>query len=323
MSYLRILLVLLLAGAASPSAAQEGREVLTFARQHRGKTITVGGDLLLPAGTNKVPALLIHHGSGGVTADRERRYASELVKLGVATFVIDSFKPRGVTSTVQDQAAVTTNEMLADAFAALKALAAHPRIDGSHIGITGFSKGGSVALLAAHETRAASALPEGLRFALHVPFYPWCGTQHYKPKMTGAPIYMLLGGADIYAGMGPCQRYAEKLKAEGAPVEVVVYPGAQHGFDGGRVYRVARGENYSRCVFEQQPDGTWKEASSGITTNDSKGQRIEHAYRRALAECRTYGVSGGPNEAARAQSMQALKTYVQRHLIEGRSLSPQ
>ena len=65
MSYLRILLVLLLAGAASPSAAQEGREVLSFPRQHRGKTITVGGDLLLPAGTNKVPALLIHHGSGG------------------------------------------------------------------------------------------------------------------------------------------------------------------------------------------------------------------------------------------------------------------
>jgi dienelactone hydrolase len=113
------------------------------------------------------------------------------------------------------------------------------------------------------------------------------------------------------------------LKGEGAPVEVVVYPGAQHGFDGGRAYRVVRGENYSRCVFEQQPDGTWKEASSGITTNDSKGQRIEHAYRRALAECRTSGVSGGPNEAARAQSMQALKTYVQRHLIEERSLSPQ
>ena len=127
--------------------------------------------------------------------------------------------------------------MLADAFAALQALAAHPRIDGRRIGITGFSKGGTVALLAAHEARAARALPAGLRFALHVPFYPWCGTQHYKPKMTGAPIYMLLGAADTYAGVAPCQRYAETLKAQGAPIEVVVYPGATHGFDGGRSYQ--------------------------------------------------------------------------------------
>jgi dienelactone hydrolase len=315
MPCLRMLLVLLVAAWSSPSMAQDRREVLSFTQQHRGKTITVGGDLLLPAGADKVPALLIHHGSGGVSADRERRYASELVKLGVATFVIDSFKPRGITSTVQDQAAVTTNEMLADAFAALKVLAAHPRIDGRRIGITGFSKGGSVALLAAHEARAAAALPDGPRFALHVPFYPWCGTQHYKPKMTGAPIYVLIGAADTYVGVEPCQRYAQALKGEGASIDVVVYPGAPHGFDGGRAYQVAGGENYSRCVFVQQPDGTWKETFSGITTNDSKGRRMEDAYRKALAKCRTYGVSGGPNEAARTQAMQALKTYVQRHLI--------
>ena len=29
---------------------------------------------------------------------------------------------------------------------------------------------------------------------------PSCITQHYKPKTTGAPIYMLLGGADTYVG---------------------------------------------------------------------------------------------------------------------------
>ena len=74
----------------------------------------------------------------------------------------------------------------------------------------------------------------------------------------------------------------------------------------------------SRCVFLQQPDGSWTETFSGITTNDSKGQRIEDAYQKALAQCRTHGVSGGPNEAARAQAMRALKTYVQQHLIEGR-----
>jgi dienelactone hydrolase len=318
MSRLCIVLTLLLAVAISPSMAADQREALSFSREHRGKTIKVGGNLLLPNGDAKVPAMLIHHGSGGVSADREQRYARELVQLGLATFVIDSFTPRGIRSTVQDQSTVTANEMLADAFAALQALAAHPRIDDRRIGIVGFSKGGTVALLAAHEARAARALPAGLRFALHVPFYPWCGTQHYKPKMTGAPIYMLLGAADTYAGVEPCQRYAEALQAQGTAIEVVIYPDAPHGFDGRRAYEVAQGENMSRCVFLQQPDGSWTETFSGITTNDGKGQRIEAAYAKALAQCRTYGVSGGPNEAARVQSMQVLKTYVQRHLIDGR-----
>jgi dienelactone hydrolase len=218
---------------------------------------------------------------------------------------------------VENQAAVSSTEMLGDAFAALKALGGHARIDGKRVGIVGFSKGGTVALLAAHEARAERALPAGLRFALHVPFYPSCVTQHYKPKPTGAPIHLLLGGADTYVGVTPCQDYAATLKAEGASIDVTVYPGAPHGFDGGRAYSLPKGENWSRCVFVEQADGFWKERVSGLTTNDPKGRPIETAYRKALAACRTSGVSGGPNEAARAKSLAALKGYVQKHLIEG------
>lgn len=318
MSFARSLLALLLATACSPAVAQGKSEQLSFPQDYRGKAITVSGELFLPPGTDKVPALLIHHGSGGVSDHRELRYAREIVAMGVATFVIDSFKPRGVTSTVRDQSTVTNNDMLADAFAALKTLAAHPRIEGKRIGITGFSKGGSVALLAAHESRAARALPSGPRFALHIPFYPWCGTQHYKPKSTGAPIYMLLGGADTYVGHTVCEEYAAAMQAEGASVEVTVYPGAKHGFDSNQTYNSAQGENYSRCVFVQQPDGSWKERTSGITTVDAKGQRNKEANQKAIAVCRTLGVSGAPDPEARTKSMAALKSYVQRHLLDGK-----
>ena len=315
---LRALLIVMSATAASTVAAQDKSEKLTFPQDHRGKPITVGGDLFLPAGTAKVPALVIHHGSGGVSADRELRYAREIVKMGVATFVIDSFKPRGITSTVQDQSAVTSLEKLGDAFGALKVLAGHPRVDGKRVGIIGFSKGGEVALQSALEVRVTRYSPEGLRFALHVPFYPWCGTQHYKPKTTGAPIYMLLGAADTYVGVEPCKTYADVLKAEGARIETVIYPGAKHGFDGGQEYTVAQGQNSSRCVYQQQADGTWKERTSGITTADSKGQILKEPARQAVEKCRTLGVSGGPNEGARAKSMEALKGYVRLHLVDGK-----
>jgi dienelactone hydrolase len=316
MSVARSLLALLLASVCSPALAQAKSEQLSFPQDYRGKPITVRGELFLPPGADKVPALLIHHGSGGVSEARELRYAREIVKMGVATFVIDSFKPRGVTSTVKDQSTVTANDMLADEFAALRALASHARIDGKRVGVMGFSKGGTAALLAAHEGRAARALPEGQRFALHVPFYPSCITQHYKPKSTGAPIYMLLGGADTYAGYRPCEDYAAALKAEGARVEVTTYPGAKHGFDSTQAYDLPEGENYSRCLFNQQPDGSWKERTSGITTVDAKGQRLEEANKKALAACRTLGVSGGPDPEAKAKAMAALKSYVQRHLLD-------
>ncbi len=312
----RILLLILLAWGPSPASAQETTERIALPREHRGKPVTVTGELLLPPGTGRAPAMVIHHGSGGVSAEREGRYAREMLKLGIAALVLDSFKGRGIASTVENQAAVSSTEMLGDAFAALKALAGHARIDSKRVGIVGFSKGGTVALLAAHEARAGRALPAGLRFALHVPFYPSCVTQHYKPKSTGAPIYLLLGGADTYVGVAPCQDYAAALKAEGAPIEVTVYPGAPHGFDGGRAYSLPKGENWSRCVFAEQADGSWKERMSGLTTNDPKGRPIEATYRKALAACRTYGVSGGPNEPAKAKSMAALKGYVQKHLIE-------
>jgi dienelactone hydrolase len=313
----RILILLLLALGPSPTLAQGAPEKFSLPREHRGKQVTISGQLYLPTGAAKVPAIVVHHGSGGV-AEREGTYAREMVKLGVAALVLDSFKGRGVADTVQDQSAVTNDEMLDDAFGALKALAGHPRIDGQRIGIVGFSKGGTVALLAAHERRAARALPAALRFALHVPFYPSCSTQHYRPKSTGAPIYLLLGGADTYVGVAPCQEYAASLKAEGARLEVTVYPGAPHGFDSGSAYKIAKGENYSRCIFAEQSDGTWKERISGATTTDAKGQRNEAGLKQALATCRTLGVSGGPNAAAKTKAMAELKGYVQRHLLDGR-----
>lgn len=313
---LTALLVLL---PSTPGVAQsEARETLTIAREHRGKPIQVTATLMLPPGAGKVPAMVIHHGSGGVSEAREFRYARELVGMGVAALVIDSFKPRGIMSTVSDQEAVASLEMADDAFGALKLLAAHPRINSTRVGIVGFSKGGIVALLTALERRAARALPAGLRFALHVPFYPGCSSHYFRPKTTGAPITMLLGGADTYTGLAPCTEYAAKLKAAGARIEVKVYPGAKHGFDGVAPYEISNGENYSRCIFEEQADGSWRERTSGQLTADKQGRRIEAGYRRALAACRTFGVSGGPNAAATAAVMADLKAAVRRHLLEGR-----
>lgn len=313
--FIRVALpAMLLAGFTAAASAQSMGETLTIPREHRGKPIGVPATLLLPPGTGKVPAIVIQHGSGGVSEAREFRYAREMVAMGVAALVIDSFKPRGIGSTVRDQGQVNALEMTEDALHALKRLASHPRIDATKVGITGFSKGGSVALEAMIERRAQRVLPQGLRYVLHVPIYPGCSNHYHLSRMTGAPVTMLLGGADTYAGVAPCTEYADRLKSKGVPMTVKIYPGARHGFDTDRDYNDPNGENWSRCIFEEQADGTVKERTSGATTF-AQGKIIEAGVKAARAGCVKLGVSGGPNPEAKAAAMADLKAAVRRHLL--------
>lgn len=299
------------------SAQAQQRETISFESRQKGQPVQVTAEIHWPAAAGPVPAMVIHHGSGGV-GEREGRFAREIVAMGVAAVVIDSFRPRGVSSTVQDQSAVTGQDFNLDALMALKSLGGNGRINPAKIGITGFSKGGTSTLMAAHEQLVVAAgIPAGLRYALHVPFYPSCSAQYYRPQTTGAPIYLLLGGADSYVGFEPCQTYGNALRAAGGRVEVTVFPNAPHGFDGGRPYFDPRGENYARCVFQQQADRSWIERASGVTTIGTDGRPIQGALAKAFAACRTLGVSGGPNDAAARQSMDDLKGYVRRHLQGG------
>ena len=303
-------LVLMLA-ASTAQAQDAGREEISFSGRSKGKPATLTGTLFLPgAGEARLPAMVIVHGSGGVSTERENAYAREMTTMGVAAFVPDLFTGRGVKSTVEDQSAVTGFEMVEDAFTVLGKLARHPRLDPKRIGIMGFSKGGTVTMNAALLRYADRLLPGGPRYALHVAFYPACPSYFRNKATTGAPIHVLSGGADTYVGVKPCADYVAALKTAGANVDHIVYPNAEHGWDGSRAYSIPRGENYSRCIFEEQADGSWIEKFSRIQINDSRGIQIADKYAAALAACRTLGVRGGPNPAVKAQAIADLERFV-------------
>lgn len=310
MQFLPGLALLLAAGAAQA----QSKEVLEYPGPSRNGPVTVKAELFLPAGfAAGLPAMVIHHGSGGVTDAREYAYAREFTAMGIAAIIPDSFTPRGVKSTVTDQSTVSAADMVADAFGALKLAAKHPRLDPKRIGITGFSKGGSVALRSALVQVAERFAPGGPRFALHVPFYPACDTQYFNTRTTGAPILLLIGGRDVYVGAKPCQDYGAKLKTGGADIEIITYPNGQHGWDGGGpAYTIANGENYRDCIYVEQADGSWIEQKSQVMTYGAGGRAIAGANEKALAGCRTLGVSGAPDPETKAQSLAALKGAMRR-----------
>ena len=112
------------------------------------QTTNIAGHLFLPKGKEKekVPAVILMHGSGGIYSAMLEFWPKQFNDAGIAVFSVDSFGPRGVKSTAEDQSQVPFAADLVDAFAALKLLATHPRIDPQRIAIMGFSRGGNTSL---------------------------------------------------------------------------------------------------------------------------------------------------------------------------------
>jgi dienelactone hydrolase len=237
----RLLVAAILAWAA-PAWGQAPPERIEFASRTPtgpsdylaggGAAVTLYGFLYRPArAAGLVPAMVVAHGSGGILPGRERDWAARLVAAGVAALVVDSFGPRGIGGTAEDQSRLPLAASVADHFAALGALASVPGIDPARIGIMGFSKGGQIALYTALEPFRRAGGVGDRRFVLHVALYPSCSLPYMAERTTGAPLLFLLGGADDYTPAAHCDRYAEYFRAKGSAVSLHTLPGAHHGFD--------------------------------------------------------------------------------------------
>lgn len=110
-----------------------------------GDPVNITGHLFLPASVTekgKAPAIILVHGSGGIYDAMLDYWPKQFNAAGYAVLALDSFGPRGVKSTAEDQSQVPFAADVADAFSALKLMASHPRIDASRIAVMGFSRGG-------------------------------------------------------------------------------------------------------------------------------------------------------------------------------------
>lgn len=310
-----LLSALLPATAIAQSGRPEGGVRIEFPTLSvSGTTESIFGYLYLPAGagsSKKVPAMVVVHGSGGVRDTREGDYGRGLAAAGIAAFAIDTFSPRGVSETVDDQTRVTTGQMVRDAFAALAMLSQHPAVDPARIGVMGMSKGGSVAMQAADPREQESArkrLGAG-RFAAHVPLYPGCSTQYRHPRMP-APMLVLIGADDDYTGVTPCAEYLERVRAGGGKAELKTYPGAVHGFDGDtssrRHFRVNSAQNFRECVFYVEDDGkVVTKAGTPIDPTD-----VPAAIEIARRECMKFGATVGADARAKAQALSDILAFL-------------
>ncbi len=231
------LAVLALAGAAA--AAPPSLQVPSL-------DAPAGAALALPAvwfpvasNAAPAPALLLLHGCGGLfdrrgqVSARVREMAAQLNALGIHALATDSFTPRGdreICTQRVGQRRVTMLERRCDALGALQWLAAQPGVDGTRIGVLGWSNGGST-VLAATNRRHAEVRQAPVTPSLAVAFYPGCESELLRGYTPTAPLLMLLGELDDWTPAAPCKALALAAATEHA-VQWEAFEGAYHGFDG-------------------------------------------------------------------------------------------
>jgi dienelactone hydrolase len=256
-----------------------------------GKPAVIAGELRIPKpGTDKLPAVMLVHGSGGVGASTDR-WAQEINSLGVAAFILDSFSGRGISNTVNDQSQLDSLAMLVDAYRALGILAQHPRLDANRIGIMGFSKGAVAAVYSSNQRFQKLYAPEGVKFAIHVGFYTPCNTTYRDDdKTTGAPIRLFHGIADNWVAIGPCRDYIARLKSGGADASLTEYPDATHAYDAFLLkepLKLPNAQTSRNCFLKEGDKGAILNAKTGnpFTLDDPCMERgTQIAYNPAATE---------------------------------------
>ncbi len=261
---------------------------------------------------NKVPAVVLMHGSNGPNKS-VKAWADYLNGIGVATFTLDYFTGRGIQKTMEDQSQIGQIVPAIDALLALRLLASHPFIDAQRIAVMGFSKGGTSAQVASFKVMNELVLGKEspLQFAGHLAFYGGCAA---AAQTTGAPILMLVGEAEDYIPLANCRHAYKVMKMKGANIQLVTYPGAYHGFDtGNKIVFHPNFQTTAACrSVEDYDSGRFYVPNSA---NPMQAVGREDMLRHPCDRQQRGAHTGGDPAAARAAKDEVtrfVKTYLQR-----------
>jgi dienelactone hydrolase len=197
-------------------------------------SVTIDGKLFLPASppAKKLPLVMIVPGSLGV-APSHVAHAQTLTRAGFATFVLDSFAARGVTSTVANQTQFSFAASAYDVLAAWSVLAALPEIDATRIGAQGHSRGGSAVLTAATRRFADAIIGKNAGLQGVLAAYPWSGHQFLDPNVGATSVRVLMGDADEWCSPMQVQGHLQAIRLCGGDTSMRLIAGAHHSFDRG------------------------------------------------------------------------------------------
>ncbi len=241
--------VVLAAVALNALAHYEGWGIPRLAPEALSAKLSPWYRVLKPAGAGPFPTALLYSGCDG-PRDSQLRWAQMLNAHGWAAIIVDSHGPRGLSEheawrLVCAGQLLMGSERAGDVLVSLADARRMPFVDPSDIVLIGASHGGwaIMDLLALDPPRRLpfnlAALPPGPADPLDgvvgtILVYPYCGAASRSGREgwgRPVPALFLLGADDRIAPAGKCIAVAERLAAEGVPVETRLFGGVTHGFD--------------------------------------------------------------------------------------------
>ena len=270
----------------------------------------IHGFLRLPETTQEGPYPLIIGVAGSLDwAEQHFEYLEMYRQMGIATFEMQSFGSRGISSTVGTQVDVTTGMIVLDVYRAFEKLAKDPRIDKDRVGITGWSLGGAVTLFSGW-IPLKEKINTDLEFAAHLAFYPPCFIEPDLLTFTNAPMHILIGEIDNWTPAAACEELVPKMQMAGTNIDLTVYPDSHHSFDRRTPPEVmADGYSFTDCRFKMRPDGAVLMNFLNIPMTSPTLQKI------GLSFCADRGPTLGGNPASREAAFKFAKEFMGQHLL--------
>jgi dienelactone hydrolase len=216
-----------------------------------GAKVADASKVFKPSGPGPFPVALILHGCGGKTPFLED-YAQVAVEAGYAAVVVDSLKPRGL-STFDAKLLVCTGLKLqglkrsGDIFAVMTWLETQPWADPEKVFLAGWSHGAwaimdgyAIGADAARATGVTDADPLKLQARVKgtLLVYPYAGPASLTASRgwgaRGPKVYSVVAGKDQVVGWKHPRKALERLERDGLAVDTAFYPDATHAFDDNR-----------------------------------------------------------------------------------------
>jgi len=182
------------------------------------------------------PGVVVVHDGGGF-GEHAIGVAHELARAGYAALAIDLYSRGGPAAGITNPEllaflrSVHDHQIVSDLQAAIDFLAADPAVKGQPIGMIGYCWGGACTFLASAHCRGLSAAAS------------WYGelvteeldARHPEHPIDAledrtCPVLGLFAELDPYVLMSNVERLRERVTQNPHDLEVVVYPGLNHGF---------------------------------------------------------------------------------------------
>lgn len=236
---LRLMVLWIATCLAAEAGAAEPQKVMIPSMHADGVALTGYFQPADGGGGARTPAIVLMHGCGGpVTPSgriraRERSWMERFAQAGYASLLIDSFGPRGVSTTcgAPTPGLSSIHDRPFDAYAGLRWLNARADIDGAKVALMGWSHGAETVLSTVSRSMADRIGRGADAFVTAVAFYPGCRRLRSAPYRVTTPLLLHLGQADNWTPMQFCEALARGAVNAGDDITTFVYPGAHHGFD--------------------------------------------------------------------------------------------